>query len=142
MSADNYGVIHRTEDGKFGLVMGFASDDHPVDLTKPYFTADTLTEVVEFANGEYFEYGWSFEKSLQDSLLEESSNDADELINKVVELKAKVLEYEHALEHIADKASHQEHSQVFCTECVKLAQGALDGVNREMCREMVLEERE
>lgn len=62
MSADNYGVIHRHGDG-WGLSMGFASDDEPCDLSRPYFTAPTPTEVENVAMREYFEYGFSYDES-------------------------------------------------------------------------------
>lgn len=61
MSADNYGVVHRHRGG-WGLSMGFASDDEDgreLDLSRPYFTAPTRREVEEYADTEYFEYGWS-----------------------------------------------------------------------------------
>lgn len=46
-------------------------------------------------------------------------------------LKATLLEYQHALEHVIKCGS--------CEDCKVLAQSALDGVNREMCLEMVFE---
>lgn len=64
MSADNYGIIHKTSDGKYGLTMGFASVDEGPTLDRPYFTADTLREVVDYADREYFEYGWSMTEDL------------------------------------------------------------------------------
>lgn len=64
MSADNYGIVHRTPDGKFGLSMGFASDDTPTTLDRPYVTADTFEEITQIASEEYFEYGWSYDASI------------------------------------------------------------------------------
>lgn len=64
----------------------------------------------------------------------------DAIVPEIVELLAKVYEYEHALEHVADKRTHEELSQVFCEDCAQLAQSAFDGVNREMCREMAQED--
>lgn len=58
MSADNYGVIHSYEDA-YGLSMGFASVEEPLDLSHPYFTG-TLEECRAEAESEYFEYGWSY----------------------------------------------------------------------------------
>lgn len=52
----------------------------------------------------------------------------DELHGRVVELLARVLEYEHALEHVVQP---DHHSPTACTDCQGLAQSALDGVNRE-----------
>lgn len=40
-------------------------------------------------------------------------------------------EYEHALEHVAEEHIPQ------CDGCRTLAQSALDGLNRDMCRELV-----
>ena len=59
MSADNYGTIHKTPDGKYGLSMGFASYEGPVDLSRPYFVDEDLDKVIDFANKEYFEYGYT-----------------------------------------------------------------------------------
>lgn len=42
---------------------------------------------------------------------------------KKSKLKAQILEYEHALEHVIECAS--------CEQCDRLAQSALDGVNRK-----------
>lgn len=56
-----------------------------------------------------------------------------------VELLAKVLEYEHALEHIATDHGIDGMSQgpdyPFCEDCESLAKSALDLVNHEMCLE-------
>jgi hypothetical protein len=70
MSADNYGIVHRTNDGKFGLTMGFASDDDAPFLDRPYFVSESLREVVDYADKEYFEYGWSYHPTVSDWLME------------------------------------------------------------------------
>lgn len=57
MSADNFGVIHPHEGG-WGLSMVFASDERVPDLSRPYFTAESVWEVIDHANEEYFEYGY------------------------------------------------------------------------------------
>lgn len=44
-----------------------------------------------------------------------------------VELRATILEYEHALEHAADTGPHHTTA---CPDCQRLCQSALDGVNR------------
>lgn len=59
MSADNYGIIH-PHGGGWGLSSGSASDDRPDDLSRPWFTADTLAEVEAHAEDSYFEYGVSY----------------------------------------------------------------------------------
>lgn len=60
------------------------------------------------------------------------------MTDEEIDLRAKVLEYEHALEHIADTQSHVDYNQPYCTDCANLAQGALERTNRDMCVEMVL----
>ena len=74
VSADNYGVVHRTQDGKFGLSMGFASDDMELSLDRPYFYAESLREVVQFADEEYFEYGWSYAQDISERLMDLAEN--------------------------------------------------------------------
>ena len=54
----------------------------------------------------------------------------------IIELQAKILEYEHALEHIADKQTHIDMGVVYCEDCVKLAQSALDRDNAEDFRDI------
>lgn len=73
MSADNYGVIHRHGDG-FGLSMGFASDERPCDLSRPYITNSSLEAVVEHADTEYFEYGWDYDSDLATELAFETTS--------------------------------------------------------------------
>jgi hypothetical protein len=51
---------------------------------------------------------------------------------EIVGLLATIVEYEHALEHVADS-----HMPATCPDCQSLAQSALNGVNREMCREII-----
>lgn len=64
MSADNFGVVHMHGDG-YGLSMFFASDENEeLDFSRPYFTSDDIQEVTEFAEEEYFEYGWSYQQEL------------------------------------------------------------------------------
>ena len=48
-----------------------------------------------------------------------------------VDLKAKVLEYEHALDHVASDWDHQDVDGRYCPSCIKLAQSALGEENRE-----------
>lgn len=50
------------------------------------------------------------------------------------ELEAEILEYRHALEEVVDCMTEPG-----CEDCRAMAQGALDGLNREMCLEMVRE---
>lgn len=52
----------------------------------------------------------------------------------VPDLLAKVFEYEHALEHIAEDSEH--HKPAGCVDCQRLARTALDGANRDSFREM------
>lgn len=54
----------------------------------------------------------------------------DVLWPEIIKLLAKILEYEHALEHVADRKTHIDYGMTFCEDCIKLAQSALDGVNR------------
>lgn len=53
-----------------------------------------------------------------------------------VELLAKVLEYEHALEHVIQKDHHDPSA---CLGCQRLSQSALEGVNRDDFREIAQE---
>lgn len=58
----------------------------------------------------------------------------------VLELRAQVLEYEHALEHAVDPhpvPGAPPHTA--CPDCQRLCQSALDGVNREGFREIAKE---
>lgn len=57
----------------------------------------------------------------------------DAIWPEIVEHLAKIEEYEHALEHIAEF----HPTGPVCPDCQTLAKGALDGLNREMCREIV-----
>lgn len=57
-----------------------------------------------------------------------------------VELLAKIAEYEHALEHAADITTHQKYEQIYCEDCARLAQSAIDGVNRDDFRSMILDD--
>lgn len=50
-------------------------------------------------------------------------------IQTILELRAQVLEYEHALEHVADCTT--------CDDCKRLVQSALDGLGREDFKECV-----
>jgi hypothetical protein len=50
------------------------------------------------------------------------------------EMRATIIEYEHALEHVTDP-----HDGPYCPDCQRLARSALDGVNRASCREIVAE---
>jgi hypothetical protein len=58
----------------------------------------------------------------------------------MIELQATILEYKHALEHavmphpVPGAPPHEA-----CPDCQRLCQSALDGANREMCREMAEE---
>lgn len=49
----------------------------------------------------------------------------DGTVRSAIELVAVILEYEHALEHII------EDHEMACTDCQRLAQGALDGHNAD-----------
>lgn len=53
--------------------------------------------------------------------------------HETIEVLATIAEYVHALEHIAE--AHEGG----CEDCRRLAQSALDGVNRDMCRALVLD---
>lgn len=60
-----------------------------------------------------------------------------DLSSRVLELLAKVLEYEHALEHVRDPHPVPgAPPATACPDCQRLAQSALDGVNREGFTEM------
>lgn len=52
----------------------------------------------------------------------------DEMHGRLLELLAKVLEYEHALEHVVQP---DHHHPAACEGCQRLARSALDGDNRE-----------
>lgn len=55
-------------------------------------------------------------------------------------LKAKVMEYEHVLQHVADyHPVPGAPPQTACSECQRMAQTALDGKHRNEYKEAVLE---
>lgn len=59
MSADNYGIIHKSPNG-YGISQFFASaESEENDLSHPYHETQTLGEMIAFANTAYFEYGYS-----------------------------------------------------------------------------------
>ena len=57
MSADNYYFIRPLPGGKFAATMGFASDEREPKLRDSDPRFDTFGEALDFANGEYTEYG-------------------------------------------------------------------------------------
>lgn len=57
VSADNYYLIRKREDGKFCAVMGFASDDHEPTVEFRHKSFATVVEAVLWASDEYTEYG-------------------------------------------------------------------------------------
>lgn len=66
----------------------------------------------------------------------------DAIWPEVVELLAKIGEYEHALEHVTDPHVNTipfMPPQPVCSDCQRLARSALDGVNRADFREQVNE---
>lgn len=59
---------------------------------------------------------------------------------EVVELLAKIGEYEHALYHELEHGMDPNPDDIYCTDCRSLAQSALDGVNRADFREMITDD--
>lgn len=53
----------------------------------------------------------------------------DALWVEIVDLQAEILEHRHALAEVVDCGK--------CDECQRMAQSSLDGVNRDMCVEMI-----
>lgn len=60
------------------------------------------------------------------------------MTESTTDLLAKIAEYEHALEHIAEDSEF--HRPAACEDCQRLARSALDGVNRADFREIVSEQ--
>lgn len=60
-----------------------------------------------------------------------------------VELKAKFMEYEHAIDHVAEHGNPDfaefYGGQPHCEGCRQVAQSAIDGVNRDDFREIATE---
>lgn len=74
MSADNYGIIHRTYDGRFGVTSFFASVTDSTYPRNPDITCDTLTEAVDYAQEQCYEYGWSYSPELNNEILRSMEN--------------------------------------------------------------------
>lgn len=52
-------------------------------------------------------------------------------LDQYLELLGKFLEYEHAIDHVADIPTHTKSDLPFCKDCANVAQSAIDGVNRQ-----------
>lgn len=88
------------------------------------------------------EYGLDFIKAMPDAWTDEQRwaqmvELYDEMKAEQYELRATILEYEHALQHAVDPhpvPGAPPHEA--CPDCQRLCQSALDGVNREGFREI------
>lgn len=90
-----------------------------------------IAEAVK-ANNDYD--GWDIRESFDDQREEIEARETEVILEAIwpdfVGLLAANMEYEHALEHTADIETHKKYEQIYCEECARLAQSAIDGVNR------------
>ena len=71
MSADNFYVIRKHPQGGYAAVMGFASDESeesPEVRSNHHQSFATVSDALDYASGEYSEYGVSVHPECRDDL--------------------------------------------------------------------------